>query len=445
MKHYQNIIVGFGKAGKTLAGSLAKHGEEVLVIEKDAEMYGGTCINVACLPTKNLITSAQKGMSYSAALTQKTQMVEKLRQKNFHKVADQPTAQVLNAQAEFLDNHTLKVTDESGEEQLTADRIFINTGSTPILPEIRGIRENSPRVFTSKTLLDQTTQIPRLAILGSGPIGLEFASMYANFGSAVTVIGKQSHILPAAEPEAAAQAQQDLIEDGVNFCLASELTEVAAQDGALSLQVQTASGQQEISADALLVATGRTPNIADLHLERTDLQIGNHGEIVVDQFLQTNVSGIWALGDVTGGPQFTYISLDDWRIVDNQLFGDQTRSKQNRPVHASSIFLRPAFSSVGQTEAQLKEAGIAYEVYQMQTAGIPKSQVLHETRGQYKVLVAATDHQILGATIYAEESYEVINLISLAMQYHIPAEGLRDQIYTHPTMAEAFNDLFAGL
>src|SRR5699024_9317820 len=185
------------------------------------------------------------------------------------------------------------------------------------------------------------------------------------------------------------------IEDGVNFYLASELTEVAAQDGALSLQVQTASGQQEISADALLVATGRTPNIADLHLERTDLQIGNQGAIVVDQFLQTNVSGIWALGDLAGCPQFSYISLDDCRIVGNQLFGNQTRSKQNRPVHASSIFLRPAFSSVGQTEAQLKEAGIAYEVYQMQTADIPKSQVLHETRGQYKVLVAATDHQIL--------------------------------------------------
>lgn len=445
MKHFKNIIIGFGKAGKTLAGSFAKHGEEVLVIEKDPTMYGGTCINVACLPTKNLITNAQRGVTYADAFAQKNQMVEKLRNKNYHKVADQPTVHVLNAQAEFLDDHTLKVTDDSGQETLTADRIFINTGSTPTIPDIPGLRENSVRIFNSKTLMDQSKEAKRLAILGSGPIGLEFASMYANFGSSVTVIGQKQKILPTTEPEIADQAKKDLEEDDVKFLLSSELTKISSNGPDLVLEVKTPDDKQEINVDALLVAIGRHPNISNLHLERTSIKTGKHGEVAVNSTMETNVPGVWALGDVAGSPQFTYISLDDWRIVDNNFFGDHTRTKQNRPVYANSIFLKPAISSVGQTESQLKEAGIAYQTCKLLTASVPKSQVLHEPRGQYKALVDPRTHQILGATIYAEESYETINLISLAMQNKIPANRLSEQIYTHPTMSEAFNDLFANI
>lgn len=444
MRHFTNIIIGFGKAGKTLAGTLAQHGQDVLVIEKDAMMYGGTCINVACLPTKNMIISAHSGHGYEAAFETKNKLTTMLRNKNYHKVADQETATVLNADAEFLDDHTLQVTDDSGTETLTADRIFINTGSTPILPAIDGLAD-SQHVFTSKTLLDQSKQTQQLAILGSGPIGLEFASMYAQFGSQVTVIGQTTAILERFEPEIATAAKNDLETDGVNFVLASQLTKVTDTATGLSLTVETPAGTQTLAADALLVATGRRANTDDLHLERTSINTDDRGAIAVNDVLETSVPNVYALGDVAGSPQFTYISLDDWRIMANQLFGDQTRTRANRPVYANTIFLNPAVSSVGQTEAQLKVAEQPYQVLKMTTAGVPKAQVIGNPRGNYKALIDPETHQILGASIYAEEAFETINVITVAMQNHLPAEVLRDQIYTHPTMTEALNDLFAQI
>ena len=441
MKHFSNIIIGFGKAGKTLAGTLAKHGEEVLIIEKDPNMYGGTCINVACLPTKNMIINAHRGIEYEVALKKKNALTAMLRNKNYHKVADLPEATVLTATAEFLDDHTVRVSDNSGQETLIADRIFINTGATPIWPNIDGLLA-SKHVYSSTDLLVKDKQLKELVILGSGPIGLEFASMYAQFGSHVTIIDKSSKILGHFEPEIAEQAKNDLEEDGVSFLLESNLTGVNDTLNGVTLTISTPKGIKNIQADGLLVATGRKANVTDLHLERTSIKTGSHGEILVNDILETDAKDVYALGDVTGGPQFTYISLDDWRIMANQLYGDKTRSRLNRPVFANTIFLNPAISSVGKTEAQLNEAGIDYKVLKMPAASVPKTQVIGNPRGNYKALIDPQTHQILGTTIYAEESFETINIISLAIQNHLSAETLRDQIYTHPTMTEALNDLF---
>ncbi|WP_137596673.1 FAD-dependent oxidoreductase [Paucilactobacillus kaifaensis] len=444
MRHFENIIVGFGKAGKTLAASLANHGQEVLVIEKDSHMYGGTCINVACLPTKNLIINAQKGIEYSQALEIKNQMTAKLRNKNYHKVADLKTATVLTADAEFLDDQTIQVTDESGKEQLTADRIFINTGSTPIIPDIEGIN-TSNHVFASREMLDRQQLAKKLVVLGSGPIGLEFASMYAEFGSQVLVLSNGKQILAREEPEVAAMALDDLQADGIDFAFESQLTKVKDTEAGLQLTYQQAGQEHVVQADALLVATGRRPNIDDLHLERTTIELGDHSEILVDDQLKTNVDHIWALGDVNGGPQFTYISLDDFRIVNNQLLGDHSRTLANRTVYPHTTFLNPAISSIGLTEAQAKTQGLNYQIVTMPTAGVPKANVIGNPRGMYKVVLDQDTKEILGMTIYAEEAYETINLISLAMQQHVPATVLGDQIYAHPTMTEALNDLFANL
>lgn len=444
MKHFNNIIIGFGKAGKTLAGTLARHGEEVLIIEKDSNMYGGTCINVACLPTKNMIINAHQGIEYEIALKNKNALTAKLRNKNYHKVADLTEVTVLTATAEFLDDHTLQVSDKSGHETLTADRIFINTGATPIWPDIDGLLA-SKNVYSSTDLLAKDKQLKKLVILGSGPIGLEFASMYAQFGSHVTIIDKSSMILSQFEPEIAQQAKNDLEEDGVSFLLESNLTGVTDTLNGVTLTVKTPNGIKKIQADGLLVATGRKANVTDLHLERTRIKTGIHGEILVNDTLETDVKHVYALGDVAGGPQFTYISLDDWRIMANQLYGDKTRSRLNRPVFANTVFLNPAISSVGKTESQLKEAGVDYKVLNMQTASVPKAQVIGNPRGSYKALIDPHTHQILGTTIYAEESFETINIISLAMQNHLSAKTLRDQIYTHPTMTEALNDLFGQI
>ncbi|ADG39504.1 FAD-dependent oxidoreductase [Leuconostoc sp. MS02] len=441
MKHFSNIIIGFGKAGKTLAGTLAKHGEEVLVIEKDPNMYGGTCINIACLPTKNMIINAHRGIRYEAALKKKNDLTAKLRNKNYHKVADLSGVTVLTATAEFLDDHTLQVSDNSGQETLQADRIFINTGATPVWPNIDGLL-NSKKVYSSTDLLAKDKQLKELVILGSGPIGLEFASMYTQFGSHVTIVDKAPKILGKFEPEVAQQAKHDLEEDGISFLLESHITNVNDTLNGVTLTISTPEGMKEIQADGLLVATGRRANVTDLHLERTSIKTGSHGEILVNDVLETNAKDVYALGDVTGGPQFTYISLDDWRIIANNLYGNKTRSRLNRPVFANTIFLNPAISSIGRTEEQLREAGIDYTVLKISAASVPKAQVIGNPRSIYKALIDPQSHQILGTTIYAEESFETINIISLAMQNHLPAEALRDQIYTHPTMTEALNDLF---
>ncbi len=266
--------------------------------------------------------------------------------------------------------------------------------------------------------------------------------MYAQFGSHVTIIDKSSKILGHFEPEIAEQAKNDLEEDGVSFLLESNLTGVNDTLNGVTLTISTPKGIKNIQADGLLVATGRKANVTDLHLERTSIKTGSHGEILVNDILETDAKDVYALGDVNGGPQFTYISLDDWRIMANHLYGDKTRSRLNRPVFANTVFLNPAISSVGKTEAQLNEAGIDYKVLKMPAASVPKTQVIGNPRGSYKALIDPQTHQILGTTIYAEESFETINIISLAMQNHLSAETLRDQIYTHPTMTEALNDLF---
>lgn len=444
MKHFENIIIGFGKAGKTLAGSLAQHGHEVLLIEKDEQMYGGTCINVACLPTKNMIINAQRGVKYDQAIGIKNQLTTKLRNKNYHKVADLDSATVLNADAEFLDDQTIQVTDDSGKEQLTADRIFINTGATPIIPTIEGIHA-SKHVFASREMLDQHQLNQKLVILGSGPIGLEFASMYAQFGSQVHVLSSGAGILPQNEPEVAQMALADMQADGIDFTFGAKLVKVADVDQGVALTYLKDGTKQTVIADALLVATGRRANIDDLHLDRTTIQLGDRGEILVDDQLKTNVANIWALGDVNGGPQFTYVSLDDFRIVNNQLLGDQTRTLANRPIYPRTTFLHPALSSIGLTEKQAQTQGLNYQVVTMATAGVPKANVIGNPRGMYKAVIDHDTKEILGMTIYAEEAYETINLIALAMQQHVPATVLRDQIYSHPTMTEALNDVFASL
>lgn len=444
MKHFENVIIGFGKAGKTLAGSLAKHGQEVLVIEKDAQMYGGTCINVACLPTKNMIINAQRGVDYEKSLAIKNQLTSKLRNANYHKIADLDLVTVLNATASFIDNQTIEVTDESGREKITADKFFINTGSTPIIPAIDGI-DSSRHVYTSREMLDADHQTQKLTILGSGPIGLEFASMYQQFGSAVTVLGHSDRILKNIDENIASMVEQDLISDGIDLKLKADLMQVNDTDDGVQLIYQQNGEKKVVDADALLVATGRRPNTDGLGLENTTIKIGSHGEILTNDILQTNVDHIWALGDVNGGPKFTYISLDDYRIVNNQLFGSKNKTLANRPVYSTTTFLNPSISTIGMTASQAALSGKSIKVLTLSAGAIPKAKVIGDDRGYLQAIVDNDSDEILGATIYAEESYETINLIALAMQTHTPATILRDQIYAHPTMTESFNDLFADL
>lgn len=280
--------------------------------------------------------------------------------------------------------------------------------------------------------------LKKLVIIGAGYIGLEFASMFAEYGSEVTVLDLHDNFLPREDDDIAVEIKHDLENSGVKFELGVKISRIDdhtvyyEKDGVNTTTV----------ADRILVATGRKPNTKDLGIENTDIELTDRGTIMVDDYLRTNVENVWAIGDVKGGPQFTYISLDDFRIIKDQLYGDAQRRVSDRINVPYSVFITPTLSRVGLNEKEAKSQNIKYELKKLPVTAIPKAQVLRDPRGLFKALINPANNQILGVTLYGAESYELINQISMAMKMKIPANILRDQIYTHPTMSESFNDLF---
>lgn len=442
MEKFKNVVIGFGKAGKTLAKFLAQHDEEVLLIERSDQMYGGTCINVGCLPSKNMIINGQRHLEFADAVAKRGTMTKQLRNKNYHMVADEPLATVWNGQASFVSNHEIKVAMADGTtQQVAAERIFINTGATPVWPKVPGL-DPGERIVSSKEAMELAKKPARLAIIGGGYIGLEFAEMFNSFGSEVTILDHHTQLLGREDADIAAEVTNDLVSLGIKIELNAELTS-AADDGQQVLLTYHQNGQKrQTEFDAVLVAAGRRPNIDGLGLENTDIALTERNAIQVDDRLRTTVPDVWALGDVNGGPMFTYISLDDFRIVKDQLFGQGKRTTADRNVVPTASFLTPPLANVGINECQAQAAGKDYLVFKLPVKAIPKARVLEDQRGIYKAIVERDTHRILGATLYAAEAHETINLIALAMKADLPYETLRDMIFTHPTMSEALNDLF---
>ena len=444
MKEFKNIIIGFGKGGKTLAKNLAAKGESVLVVEKSKKMYGGTCINIACLPSKNLIINAQRGIKFEDAVKQKNEMTTALRNKNYHMVADEETATVLDGTAKFVGNHTIEIVLDSGEKtKIKGERIFINTGATPIIPQVKGLKE-SKYILDSTAAMDQNSLPNELVILGAGYIGMEFASMFARYGAKVTVLDTNEKFLKREDDDISEMLFNDLSQDGIEFKLGAKVVEVKDLSDKVEIIYEINGKKQTVKADKLLVATGRKPVTEGLGLENTDIELDERGAIKVDDYLRTTAENVWAIGDVKGGPQFTYISLDDFRIIFDQLYRKGKRKVSDRNLVPYSVFITPALSRVGLNEVEAKNKEIEYKLFKLAATSIPKAKVIGNTRGMYKILVDPDTEEILGATIYGEESYEVINLIALAMKAKLPYTMLRDQIYTHPTMSEALNDVLKG-
>lgn len=444
MQEFKNIVIGFGKGGKTLAKNLAAKGESVLVVEKSKKMYGGTCINIACLPSKNMIINAQRGIKFEDAVKQKNEMTTALRNKNYHMVADEETATVLDGTAKFVGNHTIEIVLDSGEKtKIKGERIFINTGATPIIPQVKGLKE-SKYILDSTAAMDQNSLPNELVILGAGYIGMEFASMFARYGAKVTVLDTNEKFLKREDDDISEMLFNDLSQDGIEFKLGAKVVEVKDLSDKVEIIYEINGKKQTVKADKLLVATGRKPVTENLGLENTDIELDKRGAIKVDDYLRTTAENVWAIGDVKGGPQFTYISLDDFRIIFDQLYGKGKRKVSDRNLVPYSVFITPALSRVGLNEVEAKNKGIEYKLFKLAATSIPKAKVIGNTRGMYKILVDPDTEEILGATIYGEESYEVINLIALAMKAKLPYTMLRDQIYTHPTMSEALNDVLKG-
>ncbi|MBF2758280.1 hypothiocyanous acid reductase MerA [Staphylococcus sp. GDY8P57P] len=438
MTHYNLLVIGFGKAGKTLAKYAAAQGQHVALVEQSSDNFGGTCINHGCIPSKVLVHDGIDGTDFGSAFSRKKDVVRALNKKNYDNLANDANIDVFTYKAQFKSNTEVNLVSEDGTiaQTLTADKIIINTGAKSNIPAIKGI-ETAQHLYDSRGLLNISYQPKHLVIIGGGYIALEFASMFANFGTKVTVLEYGSQIMPREDQDVVAYALKDLEDKGISFITNVE-TQAFKNEGNHTTVVTT---QGNFSADAVLLATGRVPN-TDLALEHTDIELGERGEIKVNAHLQTSVAHIYAAGDVKGGLQFTYISLDDFRILQSELFGDRSRTTGNRGTIPYSVFIDPPLSRVGLTAKEAQSQGYNYIENTLLVSQIPRHKINNDARGIFKVVINKDNDMILGATLYGKESEEIINLIKLAIDQHIPYQTLRDTIYTHPTIVESFNDLF---
>ena len=437
MLTYDLIVIGFGKAGKTLAAKMAAQGKKVALIERSKAMYGGTCINIACIPTKTLLVAAEKGLDFDQVMAEKNAVTSRLNGKNYAAISG-AGVDIMDAEAHFLSNKVIEITAGDEKEELTAETIVINTGAVSNVLPIPGLTDTK-NVYDS-TGIQNLKELPkRLGVLGGGNIGLEFAGLYNKLGSQVTVLDAAPVFLPRVEPSIAALAKQYMEEDGIQL-LQNVRTKQVKNDGA-EVVVVTEGG--EFRFDALLYATGRKPNVEPLQLENTDIELTERGAIKVDKHLETSVPGVFAVGDVNGGLQFTYISLDDFRILYSYLAGDGSYTLEDRKNVPTSMFITPPLAQIGLTEKEAQDQGLPIAVKEIPVAAMPRGHVNADLRGAFKAVVNTETKEIVGATIFSAGAQEIINILTVAMDNKIPYTYLSKQIFTHPTLAENLNDLFA--
>lgn len=454
-KDYDAVIIGFGKGGKTLAGLLADKGLSVAMIERSEKMYGGTCINIACIPTKTLIYEAgkiccrgladfaHKAAAYKQAIARKNEVTKFLRRKNYDMLAERANVDVITGSASFRSPHEVAVQIPGETLVLRGEKIFINTGSQSVIPPVPGVRE-SLRVYTSTTMLGLEELPRRLVIIGGGYIALEFASCYAEFGSAVTILERDTRFLGREDADVAASVKAALESKGVTVITGGVLEFVRDEEIETEVAFVKDGVRHVLAADAVLMATGRRPMTEGLGLEAAGVAVTEQGAIAVNEHLQTSVPHIWALGDVKGGPQFTYISLDDFRIVRDALFGKGVRRQDDRdPAYA--VFMNPPLARIGLTEEAARARYGEVKVAKLAAGAIPRARLTGETTGMLKAVVDAKTGAVLGCALHCAEAGEMINTVATAVRAGKDYTFLRDMIFTHPSMTEALNDLFGQI
>lgn len=456
MNAFDVIIIGFGKGGKTLAAEFAKRGQKVAIIERSDKMYGGTCINIGCIPTKTLVHQAKMASAlkdatfeersefYQNAVSVKESVTSALRDKNYHNLADNPNVTVYTGIGSFVSADVVAVRTATEEIRLTSKQIIINTGAETVIPPIEGVAGN-PFVYTSTSIMELADLPRRLVIIGGGYIGLEFASMYASFGSQVTVLESYPELIAREDRDIAASVKETLEKKGIVFRMNAKVQSVnRVEDKAIVTFADSQTNEVFVlEADAVLLATGRRPNTKDLNLEVAGVEVDVRGAIIVDEYLKTTNPNIRAVGDVKGGLQFTYISLDDYRIVREDLFGDKERRTGDRNPVSYSVFIDPPLSRIGLNEEEARRQNRDIIVKKLPVMAIPRAKTLGETDGLLKAIIDKNTGKILGCVLFAPDSGEVINTVAVAMKTGQDYTFLRDFIFTHPSMSEALNDLFS--
>lgn len=460
-QHYDAIIIGAGQSGGPLTTALAGAGRKVALIER--EHIGGTCINTGCTPTKTMIASgrvaylARRAADYGvrtgpvsvdvrAVRARKRELVESFRKSSREQIEGADGADLLFGEAEFTGSKQVDVAlFDGGSRTLSADMVFINTGARPGMPPVEGLEEVG--ALDSTTVMELEEAPEHLLVLGGGYIGLEFGQLYRRFGSRVTIAHRGPQLMSGEDADVACEVANILREDGIEVLLNAEAYRAQRRTGGeIHLSIRSRSGGQErtLTGSHLLVAAGRKPNTEGLNLEATGVSTDDRGFVQVNDRLETNAPGIYAMGDVTGGPQFTHISYDDFRILRTNLIdgGDATTIGRLAPY---TIFIDPQLGRVGMTEEQARSEGRNIRVAKMPMNQVARALETDEPRGSMKAVVDADTEQILGCAALGLEGGEIMAMMQIAMMGKLPYTALRDGIFAHPTLAESLNNLFGNL
>ncbi len=446
------LILGSGQGGNALAGYLAKKGKKVVLVEK--VQLGGTCVNTGCTPSKALYEAVRKihhgrNVQYAGFTINKSELdFKKLmryarglardsRQSMEESFADLGNLNVVYGHGRFIDNKTLRVSyPDAKSSDFRAEQIFINTGAEPRIPPIKGLEKLS--YYTSLNIWELEQLPKKLLILGGGYVGLEFAQNFARLGSQVTVIGDSAKIIGREDDDIIAAVQEMLEGEGITFALNAEVSEARQSGDGVLLKL---SDGREIKGDALLLATGRRPTTKDIGLENTSINQDEKGAIVVNDWLETGVEGVFALGEVAGSPQFTHISYDDFRIIRDRLFENGQRSRKGRQV-PYTLFIDPELAAFGIKEKEAKEQGLNYKCHELNMSSFSRASEKNEVHGKAKV-ICDQEGYIMGATVFGVEGGELLSLLQVAASGGVKASDLREFIFAHPLLAEGINNLFA--
>jgi pyruvate/2-oxoglutarate dehydrogenase complex dihydrolipoamide dehydrogenase (E3) component len=455
MDHYDHIIIGSGQAGTPLSIALAEAGRTTALIE--SQHVGGTCINVGCTPTKTMVASARiahlagRAADYGVhcgvvtvdllqVLGRKQAVVDDFRAGLERHLADTKNVELIIGGARFTDRKTVEVELTSGSNRkLTADSIFINTGARPARPN--NTKANSPRVLDSTSVMELREMPEHLLVFGGGYVSLELGQMFRRFGSNVTLVQRGKQLLSREDPDVAAEIREILQAEGIEVLLETEIASVNADASGVVLMLRGATRVRTLIGSHLLVATGRTPNSDQLNLVAAGVKVDDRGFILVNDRLETNVTGIFALGDVNGGPAFTHISYDDYRIIRNNLLRGGQSSTRNRLV-PYTVYTDPQLGRIGLTEQAARAQGRSIRVAKIPMSWVARALETAEPRGFIKAVVDAHTQEILGAAVLGVEGGEIMSMLQIAMMGKLPYTALEEGIFAHPAFAEGLNTLF---
>ncbi len=458
LQHYDAIVIGSGQAGTPLSTTLAEAGMRTALIER--KHVGGTCVNEGCTPTKTMVASgrvaylARRAADYGVRTgpisidlekvrQRKRDIVDKFRDGSQGRIEKTANVDLIFGEASFSGPKTVTVRLHDGTERtLSAQRIFINVGTRSAQPRLDGLGAVS---FLDNISIMELGAVPEhLLVLGGGYIGLEFGQLFRRFGSRVTIIQSANQLLTQEDPDVADEVTKILREDGIEIAVNTKATRVDQSDGKIRLEILSGENSTTLNGSHLLVATGRVPNSDTLNLNAAGVRTDPHGFISVNDRLETGVDGIYALGDVKGGPAFTHIAYDDFRIVRSNVLEGKSASSKGRQV-PYCLFIDPQLGRIGLTESEARAQGRNIRVAKLPMTSVARAIEVDETRGFMKAVVDAETNQILGAAVLGIEGGEVMSVLETAMIGKLPYTALRDATYAHPTLSESLNNLFMAM